>query len=118
MTEWMSHLAKRQVWVRDRWQCRMPECLCPDGRAIDPALDSTNSPWAPSVDHIVRFADGGNSHHTNLRSAHRECNNRAGNPPQEAARAPGRRDARPVGGLDVASRIGADLASRLRDLAG
>lgn len=27
-----------QIYDRDGWQCQLPECLCPDGRAIDPAL--------------------------------------------------------------------------------
>lgn len=62
------------VYARDGWQCKMPVCLCPDGRAIDPGLHGTGSPWAPSVDHVVRRCDGGTNSRDNLRAAHKQCN--------------------------------------------
>jgi hypothetical protein len=104
-----------RIWRRDRWQCRMPECLCPDGRGMNPDLAGTFDWWAPTVDHIRRRVDGGDDRDGNLRSAHRKCNNddpgrdlRSGDDrwptqaPQQAV------------GLDIASRIDAGLAARLR----
>jgi HNH endonuclease len=67
----------RDVPARDGWQCRMPVCLHPDGRDIDPALKGTGSPWAPSVDHIIRLRDGGTWEPENLRAAHFQCNGAA-----------------------------------------
>jgi 5-methylcytosine-specific restriction endonuclease McrA len=55
----------------------MPECLCPDGRKIDPALRGTNDPWEPSIDHIQPLAVGGADTRRNKRAAHRECNRAA-----------------------------------------
>lgn len=69
---------RRQVFTRDKWTCLMPVCLHPCTRAINPALDGTNSPWAPSIDHIVPRALGGRDRPGNLRAAHQRCNNRAG----------------------------------------
>lgn len=76
------------VYERDGWQCQMPRCLCPAGRAIDPALRGTDDPWAPSVDHVVLRSAGGPSSNENLRAAHRQCNmSDAGNDgPQERPR--------------------------------
>jgi 5-methylcytosine-specific restriction endonuclease McrA len=65
---------RHEVYKRDGWQCKMPVCLCPDGRVIDPALRGTGSPWAPSVDHVVRRVDGGTNSRDNLRAAHKQCN--------------------------------------------
>jgi 5-methylcytosine-specific restriction endonuclease McrA len=62
------------VYERDGWQCKMPVCLCPDGRDIDPALRGTDSPWAPSIDHIVRRSEDGPNDRGNVRAAHRRCN--------------------------------------------
>jgi 5-methylcytosine-specific restriction endonuclease McrA len=67
----------RDVPARDGWQCRMPVCLHPEedgGRAIDPALQGTDSPWKPSVDHVIRLRDGGTWDQDNLRAAHYRCN--------------------------------------------
>jgi 5-methylcytosine-specific restriction endonuclease McrA len=62
------------VYERDGWQCRMPVCLCPDGRVIDPALRGTDDPWSPTIDHVVRRSDGGMNGQDNLRAAHKQCN--------------------------------------------
>jgi 5-methylcytosine-specific restriction endonuclease McrA len=74
----------RDQWVfrRDEWQCRMPVCLHPDdegGRAIDPDLYRTVSPWAPTVDHVIPRSRGGTGIRDNLRAAHRKCNDAAQN---------------------------------------
>lgn len=72
---------KRLVLERDGWQCRMPVCYCPAGRAIDPALwGSQPEWWAPTVDHIRRRARGGGNAMANLRAAHDYCNRRAAQP--------------------------------------
>ena len=63
-----------KVYRRDNWECQMPECLCPDGRAIDPGLRGSNDPWAPSIDHITELGLGGEDDLPNLRAAHRYCN--------------------------------------------
>jgi hypothetical protein len=62
------------VYERDGWQCKMPSCLCPEGRAIDPQLRGTDSLWAPSIDHIVRRSQDGPGSRDNVRAAHRWCN--------------------------------------------
>lgn len=96
----------------------MPVCLRPEaegGRDMDPELAGTADPWAPTIDHIRRLADGGTDRDGNLRGAHRLCNQADGD---EAQRPSGiARAARPVGGLDIASRIDEDLARRLASLA-
>ena len=98
------------VYHRDRWACRMPECLCPEGRAIDPGLRGTTGPWAPSIDHVRAVARGGADEKWNMRAAHRECNG-------EDARALGRTLTRgenvPV---PISNRIG-DLFPELSALA-
>jgi hypothetical protein len=67
------------IYARDGWTCRMPECLCPDGRAIDRELDGRDDPcsWAPSIDHRVPVALGGRDDAPNKRAAHRRCNQAA-----------------------------------------
>jgi hypothetical protein len=65
-----------EIFFRDQWQCRMPRCLCPDGREISRRLPPSD-PWSASVDHVTRLADGGPDTAENKRAAHRECNNRA-----------------------------------------
>jgi 5-methylcytosine-specific restriction endonuclease McrA len=55
----------------------MPECLCPDGRAIDPDLRGSTDMWAPSIDHIIPLAQGGRDSDGNTRAAHRRCNEAA-----------------------------------------
>jgi hypothetical protein len=118
--------AKRQrVLDRDGWTCRMPRCYAPRElrKAIDPALAGTDSPWAPSLDHIVRECDGGSDRDENLRAAHRWCNQRHG-----TLAATGRHSALRIipavqpaelerlGGTDVASRVDADVAASLAGL--
>jgi hypothetical protein len=69
----MSHW-RPSIYERDNWECQMPVCLCPDGRAIDPELRGTQSRWAPSLDHVVRRSDNGPNDRGNMRAAHRWCN--------------------------------------------
>jgi 5-methylcytosine-specific restriction endonuclease McrA len=69
--------AYREEWTtvdileRDDWQCRIPHCRCPDGRAIDPAAEYR---WRGTVDHIVPLSRGGDDVLANLRAAHQTCN--------------------------------------------
>lgn len=73
-----GHLGAREthslVYRRDKWTCRMEECLCPEGRAIDPALRGTDGPWSPSIDHIVPLSFNGDDDPRNMRAAHKRCN--------------------------------------------
>lgn len=110
----LAPVDKLRILRRDRWQCRMPECLCPDGRAIDPALLHTNGTWAPTVDHIRQRADGGDNRDGNLRAAHRMCNKSPADDELNPAdpRWPVRKRP-PAGGHAVSSLIDADLAARL-----
>ena len=55
----------------------MPQCQCPDGRALRRDLLGTNEPWSPTVDHIVPSAEGGRNDDRNKRAAHRRCNQEA-----------------------------------------
>jgi 5-methylcytosine-specific restriction endonuclease McrA len=70
-------ISDEQIYRRDKWVCLMPECACPDGTVIDPALAGTGGPWAPSIDHIVPLRDGGPDSARNKRAAHARCNNSA-----------------------------------------
>jgi hypothetical protein len=63
-----------KIYIRDKWKCQMPECLCPDGRNINPDLRGVNDPWAPSIDHVNQRSTGGKDHQHNMRAAHRYCN--------------------------------------------
>ena len=70
-------IVRSEVFERDRWACQMPVCLHPEeegGRAIDPALARSSSPWAPSLDHIIQRQWGGKYRLDNLRAAHQKCN--------------------------------------------
>lgn len=62
------------IYTRDKWTCRMPVCLCPGGRAIDPRLRDTGQDWAPSIDHVQPLRDGGRDVAGNKRAAHNRCN--------------------------------------------
>lgn len=66
-----------RVYERDKWQCKMLVCAA-DSRDIDPALAGYDDPWAPSIDHVIRLADGGRDVEGNMRAAHKFCNNLAG----------------------------------------
>lgn len=57
--------------ARDGWSC----WLC--GGGIDPSAIPT-SPVSATVDHLVPRSRGGSNDPTNLRLAHRRCNNRRG----------------------------------------
>jgi len=72
---------RKSVLQRDGWECKMPVCLHPYSRSINPALDGTKDPWSPTVDHVVPRASGGSDGAQNLRAAHKECNERRHRPP-------------------------------------
>jgi len=62
-----------RIYRRDGWQCQMPACLHPDGRAITPGLPVTDV-WRASIDHIEPLAGGGRDDAPNKRAAHQLCN--------------------------------------------
>jgi hypothetical protein len=64
----------RDIYARDGWQCQMPDCTCPAGRAIDPAVPAQHR-WGPSIDHIIPLGEGGPDTADNKRAAHTRCNN-------------------------------------------
>jgi hypothetical protein len=61
------------IYVRDSWLCQMPDCLHPDGRAIDPAV-LWPAPWSVSTDHVLPRSRGGTNQEANKRAAHLRCN--------------------------------------------
>lgn len=63
-----------EIFQRDGWECRMPVCLCPEGRVIDPGLHDPD-PWSVTVDHVLPGRLGGTDAAANKRAAHRRCNN-------------------------------------------
>jgi 5-methylcytosine-specific restriction endonuclease McrA len=69
--------AYREEWTttdileRDGWECQVPDCRCPDGRAIRPAAEYR---WRGTVDHIVPLSRDGQDVVSNLRAAHQTCN--------------------------------------------
>ena len=65
---------RARVYDRDGWQCRMPACLSPDGRTLNPKLLGSFDDWAPSVDHVIPKSLGGKFLPGNLRASHRRCN--------------------------------------------
>ncbi len=69
-TPWQSvkRIIAAEVSERDEWTCK----LC--GQPVDPALVGSNAWDAPSMDHVVAFADGGTFEPDNLQLAHRLCN--------------------------------------------
>lgn len=75
----------QEIFVRDGWCCRMPKCLCPAGRAIEPGRRSPDQ-WAASIDHIIPAASGGLDSAANKRAAHRFCNSVGALPAQAVAR--------------------------------
>lgn len=71
------------IYQRDEWECKMPECLCPDGRAISRTGTQRASsnrpgmagdPWRASIDHIIPLAADGPDAAANKRAAHALCN--------------------------------------------
>src|SRR3954447_5673084 len=58
-----------RIAERDGWWC----WLC--GEAIEP---DAVGPWQPTIDHLVPRSRGGSSELSNLRLAHRRCNNHRG----------------------------------------
>ena len=69
--------AHREEWTttdileRDGWECQVPDCCCPDGRAIDPSAEYR---WRGTVDHVIPLSRGGDDVPANLRAAHQTCN--------------------------------------------
>jgi 5-methylcytosine-specific restriction endonuclease McrA len=69
--------ARTEEWTtegileRDGWTCRVPKCLCPDGRRIRPDAPVR---WRGTADHVVPLARGGSDIPDNLRAAHQACN--------------------------------------------
>lgn len=64
---WVNNAIRLTVYHRDGYRCQ----LC--GEPVDMCAD-TNAPLAPTLDHIVPRARGGNDTEGNLRLAHRQCN--------------------------------------------
>jgi len=76
MASKVSPAERQAVYERDKWQCMMPECVCPFGRDIDPGL-RRDSQWSATVDHVKPRSRGGTNRRKNLRAAHKKCNNTA-----------------------------------------
>jgi hypothetical protein len=66
-----------RVYEQSGWRCEMPVCLA-ETRDIDPALKGYDDPWAPSIDHVEPLGAGGRDAPSNMRAAHRACNEHAG----------------------------------------
>lgn len=64
----------------DALECRMPTCVCPDGRGhFTRRGEPHNGPWGPSADRWpVAGRDGGAYAADNVRLAHRRCNQAEG----------------------------------------
>ena len=107
-------VSDERIFARDKWVCLMPECVCPEGRAIDRELAGTGGEWAPSVDHIIPLSEGGADSARNKRAAHARCNNSANEAAQRELGDPGS----PREPVPLAWTIGdalADQAEGLRD---
>lgn len=63
-------IASWQVFVRDNWKCH----LC--RRTTPASLMGTLAPNAPTIDHVVPLARGGDHTMANVRCACRDCNSR------------------------------------------
>lgn len=106
-----------QIFQRDGWQCRLAECLCPDGRDLDQSLrGAIGGPWVPAIHHIVRLTDGGLSSAGNKLAAHSRCSSMVN---REIQRAQARGAADPVPGEVQVRLIGmpADIDAVLAVLA-
>jgi hypothetical protein len=106
-----------QIFQRDGWQCRLAECLCPDGRDLDQSLrGAIGGPWVPAIHHIVRLTDGGPSNADNKLAAHSQCSSMAH---REIQRAQARGAADPAPGEVQVRLIGlpADIDAVLAALA-
>jgi hypothetical protein len=62
-----------EILERDGWTCRIPDCRCPAGRAIDPAA-GVRTPWSGAADHIQPMNKGGSNLKSNMQAAHMACN--------------------------------------------
>jgi 5-methylcytosine-specific restriction endonuclease McrA len=101
-------ITDEQIYRRDKWVCLMPECVCPDGLLIDPGLRGTGDPWAPSIDHVIPLAQGGQDSAWNKRAAHARCNNNANEEGQRDLQAAGAGARQP---FSLTSTIGDVLAA-------
>jgi hypothetical protein len=63
----------RQIYQRDAWECQIPACQCPAGRAINPKLRNPD-PWSASIDHIIPLSLNGSDDARNKRASHLRCN--------------------------------------------
>ena len=64
----VEKIDRMAVFKRDRWRCHL--CLGP----INPALIGSSDDAAPTLDHVVPIAGGGDHTYTNIAAAHRICN--------------------------------------------
>lgn len=71
---WRSVLLERLA-ARDGGLCQ----IC--GRKLDRRIKNKRSPWLVTVDHIIPVSRGGGGQVSNLRLAHRQCNQDRGNTP-------------------------------------
>jgi hypothetical protein len=55
----------------------MPTCLA-DSRDLNAALIGYDDALGPSIDHVMQLCDGGRDIESNMRAAHKMCNNAAG----------------------------------------
>lgn len=62
----------REILDRDAWECQMPTCVRPEGRAIPQVRHP--DPWSPSMDHVLPLVHGGADTALNKRAAHLRCN--------------------------------------------
>lgn len=66
----------KRIGDRDGWICWI--CQGP----IDPQKRN-NAHYGPSIDHVIRRADGGSGDDSNLKIAHRKCNSERHTPPKK-----------------------------------
>lgn len=74
-TTW-DGVTDREILDADWWECQMPRCLNPEGRAITEV--AWPDPWSPSIDHVTPLSMGGTDTSSNKRAAHLRCNVSAG----------------------------------------
>jgi 5-methylcytosine-specific restriction endonuclease McrA len=65
------------ILERDNWTCQLADCLCPDGRSIDPSAGHLTR-WEGTADHIIPISKCGPDTPENLQAAHRACNSAKG----------------------------------------
>lgn len=70
-------ITDEEIWERDGWRCRVPECLY-RSRKINPQYKYPD-PRSRGIDHIVPLSHGGDDTSVNKRAAHHGCNMARGN---------------------------------------